>query len=144
MRRCAVAEQRPQARPQTVGTDQRGAVIGLAARDVDADAPLLGLEPFDLGAERESGARVGGNSVEQRLLQVGAVDHPVRCAIASLHRLAEGNADDLAAGASGREADRLRHHDCGGHRSARPSAIRTRVAFGESWMPAPASSSRSA
>ena len=56
---------------------------------------LLGLEPFDLGAERESGARVGGNSVEQRLLQVGAVDHPVGCAIATLRGLAERNARDL-------------------------------------------------
>ena len=65
-----------------------------------------------LRAEAEHDVGIGAHRLQQRGLQVGAMDRPVGRAVAALGRFAEGRARQSAA-ARGLDGERLRHGNGG-------------------------------
>ena len=106
----------------------------------DGDAVAVNDEVLDPRAELQHDVGVCPHRFEQRRLQVAAMDDPIGRAVARLGIIAERDAGQICpraariSTASGATA--LARSRC-----SRPSPIRMRVALGESWMPAPVSSS---
>ena len=141
----AAAEQLRAARPQAVGADQRDAVLlaGVAAAQrLHGDAVAVRREIVDRGAEPERDVGIARARREQRRLQVGAVDRPSRVRRSAARPSSPSGMRAISAPCAVSIATASGATTAGASRSARPSAIRTRVALGESWMPAPVSSSR--
>ena len=105
------------------------------------DAVGVGGEILDAGAELERRCRARRARPRRAPLADRRDGSPSRARRSGVRHRAERNAHDLAAGAAGHHADRLRRDAERAAARASPSAIRTRVALGESWMPAPVSSS---
>jgi hypothetical protein len=110
-RRRAVAKQRPQARPQSVGANQDcSAVLRLGpscAAVIDGSVHADGVdgEIVDLCADRQRDVRLVSDRLDQRLLQVGAVDHPIGRAVTLKRRGIERHCHDFAAGGAGSQPD---------------------------------------
>ena len=91
-RRRVVAQPAAQSRPQAVGDDERGAPrLGRAARGGagDGDAVAICREVLDADAEMQPDIRMRQCGFEQRGLQVGAMDDPVRRAVTLRDRCPE-------------------------------------------------------
>jgi hypothetical protein len=70
-----VAELRAQARPQSIGSDQRAAAMSACGGNRHAVA--VELEVVNPRAETQRDGGIGADRFEQRRLQVAAVDHPI-------------------------------------------------------------------
>ena len=110
--RLAVADHHlPDGRPQAVGADQRRAAILLAALGARHDAVAGFVDRDDLLRVVETDASGFSASVEQRLVQVGAMDQCVGVRELFAERVAQRDAGDLLA------ADRIQHDEIvGKHR----------------------------
>ena len=62
----------------------------------------------EFGAEPERDVLRGARGAGEYRLQIAAMDSPERRAVTALGLVAQRNTDDLAAGAAGHDADRLR------------------------------------
>ncbi len=91
-RLLAVAKTRAQGRPQSVGADQRDALLvthATCCTRLHGDAVLMDREVLNAGAEaqRDVGALLDRGG--EHRLQVGAMDHPVGRAVALLGACAQ-------------------------------------------------------
>ena len=100
-RQPAVAEARAQRRPQSVGADQRAALLvtqPLRVARLDRDAMLMDREILHPRADPQRDFGILRGRGRERGLEVGAVDHPIGRAIAFRGHFPERDAHDFAAG----------------------------------------------
>ena len=91
-------------RLSAVGVDERLALVALAVGAVHGDARVILLDAFDAGAGQELDPARLLRALEQRQVNVDAVDHGVRVAEALAEGLAGGDAGDQ------RLVERVVHH----------------------------------
>ena len=102
-----------QRRPHAVGADQREAALfhdPLIAARMNGNAVDVSGKILDARGKPERDVLRVFRGIDERRLQVAAMDRPIGRAVAAFSRVAERNAHDLAAGAAGHHADRLRQH----------------------------------
>ena len=98
-------------RPDAVGTDQRDPAFIEDLRTAlaeHADASAMGREILDAHAELERDVAFVTDGVNERQLQIAAMDRPVGRTETPLYFLAQWNAHDFARGSARHHPDRLR------------------------------------